>query len=110
MLREFAIAVYLTVFRIVFSFFKLFPLQNKSTFVASFGGNVSATVKALENQLLDHPVVILKTPKCKVHFSHRDNRTILQFKSMNLVDFIRSIYHLATSNYIFVDNYYGFLA
>lgn len=109
MLREFAITIYLFVFQLIFNFFKLFPLKQKTTFVASLGHNVSYTVQELEKQT-NEQVVILKTAKCQVEFSEDVNRIVLNFNSRSLVHLLRSIYHLATSRRVFVDNYYGFLA
>lgn len=109
MVREFAITVYLFVFRTVFLIFNLFPQKKKTVFVASFGDNILYTLKALEKQVEDQ-VVILKTPQCKVNFGQIIHGKKLSFKLTHLVDWIESIYHLATANNVFVDNYYGFLA
>ncbi|ASK64324.1 CDP-glycerol--glycerophosphate glycerophosphotransferase [Virgibacillus phasianinus] len=67
------------------------------------------TLKELEKQV-DDPVVILKTSQCKIDFGHIPNGKELSFKGFYLSDWIQSIYHLATSDKIFIDNYYGFLA
>ncbi|WP_246202495.1 CDP-glycerol glycerophosphotransferase family protein [Virgibacillus doumboii] len=67
------------------------------------------TVKELEKQS-DYQVVILKTSHCKVSFEESSNRTILNFETVNIIDWIQSIYHLATTQKVIVDNYYGFLA
>lgn len=109
MARELFITVYLFVFRILFYIFNLFPQKKKTTFVASFGDNVLYTVKEIEKQT-DDQVVILKTSQCKIDFDNDSNRIVLDFETLNLVDWFKSIYHLATSHHIFVDNYFGFLA
>ncbi len=109
MARELIISVYLTFFRVFFYIFKLFPQKKKTTFVASFGDNILYTVKELEKQS-DYQVVILKTSHCKVSFEESSNRTILNFETVNIIDWIQSIYHLATTQKVIVDNYYGFLA
>ena len=109
MARELFITVYLFVFRTLFYIFNLFPQKKKTTFVASFGDNVLYTVKEIEKQT-DDQVVILKTSQCKIDFDNSSNRIILDFETLNLVDWFKSIYHLATSDNIFVDNYFGFLA
>src|SRR5699024_7608756 len=46
---------------------------------------------------------------CMVNFE-LPQKNILYFESKNIIHFVRSIYHLATSSHIIVDNYYGFLA
>ena len=109
MARELAITVYLFAFRTLFNMFKLFPQKKKTIFVASFGVNILYTLKELEKQT-DEQVVILKTSSCKINFKKASNRKQLVFKPVNLLDWITSIYHLATSQTVFVDNYYGFLA
>ncbi|WP_188633435.1 CDP-glycerol glycerophosphotransferase family protein [Lentibacillus kapialis] len=65
------------------------------------------TVKELEKQT-NEEVVILKTSHCKTDFGSA--RLTLNFKASNLADWIRSVYHLATCEKVFVDNYFGFLA
>ena len=109
MAREFAIFLYLLVFRVVFVFFKVFPQKEKTTFVASFGDNALFTLQELEKHK-EHPTIILKTEQCKVHYVPTSTRTIIHFSPKRVFTWIKSIYHLATSRHIFVDNYYGFLA
>ncbi|WP_235872237.1 CDP-glycerol glycerophosphotransferase family protein [Siminovitchia acidinfaciens] len=58
------------------------------------------------NRQTDDQIVILKTASCRVDFEG----TVLNFEPKHLMDWIRSIYHLATSDVIFIDNYFGFLA
>lgn len=108
--REIAISIYLLFFRIVFTLFKLFPSQNKTTFVASFGGNIKVTINELEKQVNHHQVVILQTKNCKINFNEKPNRLLLHFETKQPLHFIRAIFHLATSSHVIVDNYYGFLA
>src|SRR5699024_7478144 len=109
MAREFAITVYLAFFKILFCSFKKKPLEKKTTFVTSFGNNTKMTIKELERLVLDAEVVVLRAPGCRMNFTGK-NRTVLDMQVRNLPQFIRSIYHLATSSHIFIDNYYGFLA
>lgn len=108
MAREFAINLYLTLFRMAFMTFKLFPLREKTTFVASFGGNVTETVHELEKQIAEHRIVMLQTSKQDVQIDSRHR--VLRFVMRNPWHFLRGIYHLATSKHVIVDNYYGFLA
>nr|WP_249315467.1 CDP-glycerol glycerophosphotransferase family protein [Bacillus sp. FJAT-49711] len=67
------------------------------------------TVKELETQT-NGQVIILKTSQCKVDFEESSNRIILMFEPRHFFHWIRSIFHLATSTHIYVDNYFGFLA
>ncbi|SEO24372.1 CDP-glycerol glycerophosphotransferase, TagB/SpsB family [Amphibacillus marinus] len=109
MLRDFLISLYLLATRLLFSFCKLLPEKNKTTFVASFGLNVDYVSKACLKQI-DHQLIILKTAQCQFDFCTDERLLVLPFGTGNAIDFIKSIYHLATSKIVFVDNYYGFLA
>ncbi|MFC7747608.1 CDP-glycerol glycerophosphotransferase family protein [Lentibacillus kimchii] len=108
MFRELAITLYLFAFRVMFMIFKRFPQKKKTTFVASFGENILYSARALEKQT-DDQVVILKTSHCSTDF-RTPTRIIRTFEVSRMLDWLRSVYHLATSHAIIVDNYYGFLA
>ncbi|MBU8789956.1 CDP-glycerol glycerophosphotransferase family protein [Oceanobacillus caeni] len=109
MMREIAVAIYLFTFRLFFNLFKRFPLQQKTTFVASFGRNILYTMREVE-KTTDHRIVILKVHPCNITFKKRPRRRIISFKVGNFIDWMESIYHLATSEKVIVDNYFGFLA
>lgn len=108
-MREIAVAIYLFTFRLFFNLFKRFPLQQKTTFVASFGRNILYTMREVE-KTTDHRIVILKVHPCNITFKKRPRRRIISFKVGNFIDWMESIYHLATSEKVIVDNYFGFLA
>ncbi|WP_117168451.1 CDP-glycerol glycerophosphotransferase family protein [Paraliobacillus sediminis] len=108
MLREFAISSYLFIFKIIFILFKLLPQQEKITCVASFGDNINHIAQSAYS-LTDQKIIILKSKSCRVNFEDSRNQ-VLQFETLNMIGFIQSIYHLATSKVIFVDNYFGFLS
>ncbi|WP_026319955.1 CDP-glycerol glycerophosphotransferase family protein [Siminovitchia fordii] len=105
MVREIAIQFYLFVFRFFFNLFSICPQKKKTTFVASFGDNALFVMKELQKRTEDQ-IVILKTASCRVDFDGK----VLNFEPRHFPDWIRSIYHLATSQNIFIDNYFGFLA
>src|SRR5699024_6931674 len=109
MVRELAINLYLLIFRIFFYTFILFPQKKKTTLVTSFRDNVIYTVKEIEKQTDDQDV-ILKTAQCKENVEERAHGTVLEFEVTCSFDWVKSIYHLATSRFVFVDNYFGFLA
>jgi teichoic acid glycerol-phosphate primase len=77
--------------------------------VTSFGDNVLYTLHALEKQT-DQCVVILQSRRCRVDFDKAPNRIIICYETTNPLHWIRAIYHLATSNKVFIDTYYAFLA
>lgn len=109
MVREIVISIYLFIFKIFFNIFGLFPQKEKTTFVASFGDNIFYVLNEVEKQTNDQ-IVILKTSQCKFNFDLDYNHIVLDFETYNLIDWLRSVYHLATSKKVFIDNYYGFLA
>ncbi|MCT2535127.1 CDP-glycerol glycerophosphotransferase family protein [Aquibacillus koreensis] len=109
MVRELVISSYLFIFRIFFNLFKLFPQKEKTTFVASFGDNIDYVIHELK-QLNDDEIVILKKTSCRVDFSTDESQKVLDFETTNLIHFVQSIYHIATSKVVFIDNYFGFLS
>ena len=111
MLKEGIITCYLFVFKIIFSLFNLLPLQNKTVFLSSFGNNAFFVAKELSHSS-SHPLVFLNKKSCKMNFSKipSNNKKIYQFETTNILDTVWSIYHLATSKYIFIDNYVGALS
>lgn len=109
MVRELAVSIYLLIFRLFFYTFRLFPQKEKTTLVASFGDNVLYTVNALERQTGDK-IVILKTSQCDLPFQETVRIRVLNFEMKRIISWLMSIYHLATSRVVFIDNYFGFLA
>ncbi|MCJ7840628.1 CDP-glycerol glycerophosphotransferase family protein [Lederbergia sp. NSJ-179] len=68
------------------------------------------TANALKKMKPDVPIVILKTDACKVDFTGYSDWMILNVEPSSPIHWLRSVFHLATSSHIFVDNYFGFLA
>ncbi|WP_272479929.1 CDP-glycerol glycerophosphotransferase family protein [Aquibacillus koreensis] len=58
----------------------------------------------------DDEIVILKKTSCRVDFSTDESQKVLDFETTNLIHFVQSIYHIATSKVVFIDNYFGFLS
>lgn len=110
MVRDILIELYLFFFRIQFNLFKLLPLKNKVTFVVSFGENSLSVFREMKKQGRQERVVFLRKSPSAFPFKQLNGATVINFETINLFDMIRSIYHLATSKYIVIDNYYGFLA
>ena len=110
MIRELSIWIYLTVFKVIFCTFKLMPLSNKLTFVVSFGDNCLFIYNELRRQNRDCDVVFLYKSGCKLDFNELKDIKAIPFETANIFDTIRSIFHLATSKHIIIDNYYGFLS
>ena len=111
MKSEIIISIYLFLFKIVFSLFNLLPLKNKTVFLSSFGDNAFFVANELASSG-KHRLVFINQTRCKMDFSTipTDNKKIYTFESLNIVDTLFSIYHLATAKYVFVDNYAGVLS
>jgi teichoic acid glycerol-phosphate primase len=111
MLKEVVISIYLFLIKIIFMFFNLFPLQNKTVFLSSFGDNAFFVARELSRSE-EHQLIFINQARCKIDFSSipTKNKKILSFETKNFIDTYKSIYHLATSKYIFVDNYVGILS
>ncbi|WP_053218150.1 CDP-glycerol glycerophosphotransferase family protein [Virgibacillus senegalensis] len=109
MVREFFISIYLLIFRITFHLLNFIPSKEKTTLVASFGDNISHVAEELE-ATTNTEIVILKATGCKKDFKHISSAKIIDFQSKNPINFVSSIFHLATSKVIFIDNYFGFLS
>ena len=109
MAREFFISSYLFVVKLLFTIFSRHKLQNKTVLIASFGDNINFVRKACLDKT-DDSLIILTTSAARLKFTPSDRETDLMFELYHPVQFIKSIYHIATAKTIFVDNYFGFLA
>ncbi|WP_172371511.1 CDP-glycerol glycerophosphotransferase family protein [Sporosarcina jiandibaonis] len=111
MSKEFLIAMYLFLTKSIFTIAKLFPIQNKYVFVSSFGDNADYVAReVLRQQQAD--VVILRSRKSNYSYAQLniDEKRIISFDSLNIIQYVMSIYHLATARHVFVDNYFAFLS
>lgn len=106
MLRELVISIYLFLVNIIFTISKLFRLQNKSTFVVSFTGNIPLIIEELYSYSLEEDIVVIQAGNQHIDMP---DESIKSIRLHHPLHFIQSIYHLATSRRVFVDNYYGFL-
>lgn len=111
MIKECLISLYLSVFKVCFSFFKLFPLKNKTVFLSTFGENAYFIATELSHSETPQ-LIFINQKKCKIDFSRipSENKKIYSFETLNFLDTFFAIYHLATSKHVFVDNYFGVLA
>ncbi|WP_050183443.1 CDP-glycerol glycerophosphotransferase family protein [Domibacillus robiginosus] len=109
MVRELAIFLFLFLFKCVFFLFNVLSIQDKTTFVVSFGDNSRYVLDEIRQQHISAKVAVL-CKKNKVHLFKDCPDIDLVVFGINPFYMIRSIYHLATSRHVLVDNYYGFLA
>lgn len=108
MYKSFKINLSLTSFKLVFMFFKLFPLKKKTTFVTEYGVNVSYVANEIKAQT-NEEIVILKTETCLEEFD-KSKLKVLVFNRKRIFSHLKGIYHLATSRYIIIDSDFLFLA
>lgn len=109
MKKEWFIQLFLLINKILFSIFSIFPKQKKIVFLCDFGDNAFHTIKAL-NAKGFQDIILLKTPKCHEDFSSVHVRETLQFDMKNTRDYLRSMYHIATSRQLLIDNYVPLLS
>lgn len=110
MAKEWMISAYLFVVKVVFSCCKIFPIRKKVTFLVSFGQNSLWVYEEMLRQGMTCDVVFLYTKGCRYDFNAYPQATAIPLESKNILSFFTSMYHLATANYVIVDNYYGLLA
>lgn len=110
MARELAIEIYLVFVRLTFSICKLFPLQDKWTFMVSFDENTLFIYEEIKRQHLSQEIVFLYNGKQKERFDRLTGVPSFQLESLKFRDYFYSLYHLATSRNIIIDNYFGLLA
>lgn len=108
-MRELAISIYLLGFKVLFTFFKIFPLKKKVTFLVSFSDNSMYIYKELQRKKIDVEIIFLCNDRCFNEFKKINKFTYL-IESRKLIHTVIGIYHIATSKQVIVDNYYGFLA
>jgi teichoic acid glycerol-phosphate primase len=110
MVREILVSLYLSLFKIIFYIFNNLPLGNKVVFVVSFSENNKSVFNEMLRQGFSCRTFFLTTPKLFSTFSNIEEAETLIFNMKKPIQFVESIYHLATAKVVFVDNYYGFLA
>ncbi|MDM5329815.1 CDP-glycerol glycerophosphotransferase family protein [Neobacillus sp. CF12] len=110
-LKEILKIGYLLLFKVVFSVCKLSPQKNKLIFVISFEENAFFIYQELLRQKAPFDIVVLCKPTLYKDMKNKFNQaTIIPFESRHLLNWLRSIYHLATSRIILIDNYFAFLS
>lgn len=110
MIREIKIAIYLIIFKSLFNIFRLFSIQEKVTFIMSYGENALSIYEEMKKNKVELEVVFLYKPTCKYKLKDYRDVKSYQFETLSIVNMIEAVYHLATSKYTIIDNYFGFLS
>jgi CDP-glycerol glycerophosphotransferase (TagB/SpsB family) len=111
MLREVVIWCYLVLFKVFFTIFKIFPQQKKVTFVISFEENATFLYRELRHHSPYLKITFLCKSSISTEFKNElSDVKVIPFETKNIIDWFVSLYHLSTSQFIIVDNYFGFLA
>ncbi|MEK4709701.1 CDP-glycerol glycerophosphotransferase family protein [Bacillus sp. FSL R10-2780] len=110
MIREIIVEVYLILFAILHNIMKIFPVKRKVTFIMSYGENLIFIYDEMKRQKIDYNVVFLYKPTCKYEVDSYSDVKSYKFETKNIFHTIKSVYHLSTSKYVVIDNYFGSLA
>lgn len=111
MIKEFIVKVYLFIFKLFFTLFNFMLKKQKTVFVTSFADNSLYVMRALKEKVPHEEIIILNDVKSSLNTALFPNNKVFTFNDITKpFQFIKSIYHLATSRIIFVDNYFGFIA
>ncbi|WP_141531685.1 CDP-glycerol glycerophosphotransferase family protein [Bacillus cereus] len=110
MTREIIVEAYLILFTILHNIMKIFPVKRKVTFIMSYGENLIFIYDEMKRQKIDYNVVFLYKPTCKYEVDSYSDVKSYKFETKNIFHTIKSVYHLSTSKYVIIDNYFGSLA
>ncbi|MGG1848273.1 CDP-glycerol glycerophosphotransferase family protein [Bacillus wiedmannii] len=110
MTREIIVEAYLILFTILHNIMKIFPIKRKVTFIMSYGENLIFIYDEMKRQKIDYNVVFLYKPTCKYEVDSYSDVKSYKFETKNIFHTIKSVYHLSTSKYVVIDNYFGSLA
>ncbi|MBJ3793455.1 CDP-glycerol glycerophosphotransferase family protein, partial [Bacillus sp. OA1] len=64
----------------------------------------------IKKQNIDCEVVFLYKSTCKYEVKNYPDVKAVAFETKNIIQTIKAIYHLATSRYVIIDNYFGSLS
>lgn len=76
----------------------------------SYGENHFFIYEEMKKQNIDCKVVFLYKPTCKYKLERNLKVKSYKFESLNIIHTIKAIYHISTSKYVIIDNYFGTLA
>ncbi len=109
MVRETAINLYLAITGVIFNLFNKLPMQKKTVMIASFGDNIQYVLDEVHART-SSKIILLKDSRCNYTFRNADEKNTIRFIPVNILGSIKGLYHLATAEFVFVDNYQVVLA
>lgn len=110
-IKEATIKLYLLIFKLFYILFNFMLQKQKTIFVTSFANNSLFVMDTLKKQVPTEEIVILKDVNSLLKNNSVDDVKIYTFNNFKKpIEFIQSIYHLATSRIIFIDNYFEFIS
>lgn len=110
MVKEICIEAYLLLFKLMFNLCKCFPLRQKTLILASFSQNCLFVYNEMKRQDIPYKIIFICKKNSHINRQHVPDAIYISMDFKNPVNWVRLIYHLATSQWILVDNYYPFLA
>ncbi|TDL32618.1 CDP-glycerol glycerophosphotransferase family protein [Jeotgalibacillus sp. S-D1] len=102
--------LYLALFKIVFSFYNMQPLQKKIVMYVTFRQNAHYILQELKKRPDSMEIILICNRTSYEGLLERDDKRV---KLISLEDkrlYFKRIYHLATAKLVVVDNYFAFLA
>ncbi|WP_020006118.1 CDP-glycerol glycerophosphotransferase family protein [Salinicoccus albus] len=109
MAKDIVVNLYVFVSRVIFTLCSVFPVQHKTVMIASFGDNIQFVMDEVQKRT-SSKIIVLRDHKCRYRFEGTGEDNCINFKTSNIPGTLRGIYHLATSEFVFVDNYQVVLA
>ncbi|KOP30978.1 CDP-glycerol glycerophosphotransferase family protein [Exiguobacterium acetylicum] len=103
-MRSMIISIYLFIFRIVYKLFCFLPVQEKTLFWMSYGENAMPIHLRLNQRKKQQKQVLIFD---KRYMRATDYWNVSRKVAYHPMRLITMSYHLATSRYIFLDNYIG---
>ncbi len=108
MAREFLISCYLAGIWCLFHLFRLWPLRaEKVCFVLSFNDTADRVWDKLDER---YTKIIIENERPIDYPREETGFHLFRLQPKRPLQFIQSLYHLATSKVIIIDNYFGFLS
>ncbi|MDZ5711295.1 CDP-glycerol glycerophosphotransferase family protein [Jeotgalibacillus haloalkalitolerans] len=103
-------SIYLVIIYLLFSFYKLRPLQKSAVFYASFEQNTIYILDELLRRNPDIRVTVICKDSIRDKFNHYPEESITLLSLNRQTDLLRRMYHTAVSKVVIVDNYYAELS
>lgn len=110
MIKELLISIYLLAYRVIYCFFRFFSVKKKTVFRISFADNAVYLARELYRRQTEQIIIIYDRNLDPELFSQISHVQLVANDFRKPIEFMTSIYHIATAQTLFIDNYFGFLS